>query len=84
METTLIISQTIFYIVASAAILVIGIGTGVIVFYIVRIAKELQKISREFRETGEAIGERIEEIMDRLSTLPFISFLFKKPKNGKK
>lgn len=84
MQNALIISQTVFYISASLAIIIIGVGTGMVVYYVVRIAKELQKISRDLRETSDILTERIGDIIDRLLELPFISFLFKKSKRNSK
>ncbi len=77
MEGALIISQTIFYFVVSIAIIVIGILSGIVVYHLVCITKELKKVAENFHEASDEAAERVRELIDRLSGLPFLSFLFR-------
>lgn len=78
METTLILSQIIFYFVASVAIMAIGIFFSVAMYHLVRITKELRVITHDFHNLTDGAGERISDIIERLSRLPILSFLLKR------
>ncbi len=84
METALIFSQTLFYLVISLAIIVLGVLSSLVVYNLVKITKQLKEISKNFENTSSVVAKQIEEIIDRLATLPFLSFFFKKNKNRKK
>src|SRR6266481_2033173 len=82
METALILAQTIYYFVVSAAILALGILFTMLVYRLVQIAKELQQISEHFHEASADAVERVNDILDNLSELPFLSFFLKKRKRA--
>ena len=77
METALILSQTIFYSVVSLSILILGILLIVVVYHLVKITKELQEVARNIHTATDEAGERIHDILDRLSGLPILSFILK-------
>ena len=77
METALVLSQTVFYLVVSAAIIVVGILSAVVAYHLMRIAKELEAISQNFREMSDEAQERIRDIIERLAGLPILSFLLR-------
>lgn len=78
MQTTLIVSQIVFNITTTLVIIVVGVGIAMIVFRLVKIAKQLERISTDIRETSDIVAERISDIIDGLHSIPFLSFLFKK------
>jgi hypothetical protein len=77
METILILSQIIFYLVVSAAIIILGILFGVATHHLIRITKELEAISINFRDMSDDADERIREIIERLARLPILSFFLR-------
>jgi hypothetical protein len=78
MESALIFSQTLFYLVISIAIIVLGVLSSLVVFNLVKITRQLENISRNFQSTSSTITKQIEDIIDQLATLPFLNFFFKK------
>ncbi len=78
METVLIVSQIFFYFSVSLAIVVIGVLCIITLFHLVRITKELERISRDFRNASGDVLERIRDIVEMLSELPILSFLLKR------
>ena len=78
METTLIVSQIIFYSVTSLAIILIGILFSIEMYHLICMTKELKTIVRDFHNLTNETQERIKDIAERLSNLPILSFLFKK------
>jgi len=80
MENILIISQIIFYSVFSLAIIVLGFLMAVIAYHLVNIVKELEVISRELHDASGEAKEKIKDIVERLSSLPVLSFLLNKTK----
>jgi flagellar motor component MotA len=80
MENILIISQIIFYSVFSLAIIVLGFLMAVVTYHLVNIVKELEKISRDLHEASGEAKEKINDIIERLSSLPILSFLLNKTK----
>ena len=83
MEEALIVSQTVFYFVASFAIVMIGVILGVIAYYGVQIGKRLQKISENMEKSSADVRENIAELFDKLSEIPFISSFFKKGRRNR-
>ncbi len=84
MEEAFIASQTIFYFVASFAIIMIGVILGVIAYYTVQIGKRLKKISENVEKSSAEVRENIAELFDKLSEIPFISLFFKKGRRNSK
>ncbi|MDO8669693.1 MAG: hypothetical protein Q7K65_05380 [Candidatus Buchananbacteria bacterium] len=79
----LIFAQTVFYLAFSLLIIVALILGGLISYYLVNIAKNLNKLSENLNEASEEVRENVKEIMDRLSSLPFFSFLLKRSESQK-
>ena len=77
MEIVLMLSQIIFYLVVSAAIMILGIIVGVATYHLIRIAKELEAISRNFRDMSDDADVKIREIIERLAELPILSFFLR-------
>ncbi|MHB0978348.1 MAG: hypothetical protein ACYC1K_03060 [Minisyncoccota bacterium] len=89
METTFILSQIIFYFVASVAIIAIGIFFSIAIYHLAHIIKELRSITHDFHNLTAGAKERISNIIERLSSLPILSFLsrrtnYKKTKKHEK
>jgi len=84
MENILIISQIIFYSVFSLAIIVLGFLMAVVAYHLVHIVKELEEISKELHDASGEAKEKIKEIVERLSSLPVLSFLLNKTKEQSK
>jgi hypothetical protein len=90
MENILIVSQIIFYSVFSLAIIVLGFLMAVISYHLVNIVRELEMISRELHDASGGAKEKIKDIIEKLSSLPLLSFLLNKtkvkeePKKGRK
>ena len=78
METAFIVSQTVFFFVASFAIIVIGVMLCAIAYYMIQIGKRLKKISENVEKSSAEVRENIKELFDKLSVIPFLSSFFKK------
>src|SRR5882672_3222002 len=74
----LIIAQTIFYFTVSAAIIVLGALCAIVAYYLIRITKELEAMSRDWHDASDEARERINDIIDRLSDLPILSYFLRK------
>ncbi len=77
MEIALMLSQTVFYLVVSAAIIILGILFGVATYHLIRITKELEAISINFRDMSDEAQERIRDVIERLAELPVLSFFLR-------
>lgn len=84
MENILMISQIVFYILASFAILVLGTLCIILLYRVNRITKEVKGLVRDLKDVSYEAQERIKMISERLSILPFLSALFKPKKSHKK
>jgi flagellar motor component MotA len=80
MENILTISQIIFYSVFSLAIIVLGFLMAIIAYHLVNIVKELEAISKELHDASGEAKEKIKDIVEKLSSLPILSFLLNKTK----
>jgi len=78
METTLIVAQIVFYFTVSAAIIVVGILCAMVTYRLVRIARELEELSRNLNHASSEAGERINDVIDKLSDVPILSYFLKK------
>jgi len=76
----LIFAQTLYYLVASLAMITIGALFLVILYHLIHIAKHLRNISDNLDSTSANLKKRIEEIIERLSELPILSFFLKRNK----
>ncbi len=86
METALILAETVFYFTVSVAIITIGALSAVVTYHLIHIAKELEELSGNLNAASGEAGERINDIIDRLSELPILSYFLKKRsvvRNGK-
>ncbi len=83
MESALIVSQTVFYFVASFAIVMIGAILCVIAYYAVQIGKRLAKISENVEKSSDEVRENIREFFERISEIPFLSLFMKKGRSKK-
>ncbi|MDO8655386.1 MAG: hypothetical protein Q7R48_03140 [bacterium] len=78
METTLIFAQTLFYLTVSAAVIAIGVLCAIVTYHLIHIARELEELSRNLNRASSEAGERIDDIIDRLSDLPILAYFLKK------
>ena len=78
--TALILAQTIFYFTASLAIIVFGVLLGIMAYYFIQIARQVQNLSENLNQASDEIKENIKEIFDNLSRIPLLSFLFREKK----
>jgi len=78
METTLIVAEIIFYLTVSAGIIAIGVLCAIVAYYLIGIARELEELSQNLNHATAEAGERINDIIDRLSDLPFLSYFLKR------
>lgn len=79
----LIFSQTLFYFVASIAIIVLGVLLAISTYNLIYITKHLRNISDRLDDATEEIRTRIEEIVEKLSSLPILSYFLKKERKYK-
>jgi len=64
--TTLMVSQTIFYIVASLAIVVVAILLGVMIYYLICILRNTRDISEDVTHTYKRTKRGIESIINKV------------------
>lgn len=76
----LIFAQTLYYLVASFAIIAISALFVIIMYHLIHIAKHLRNIADNLEDTSSDLKKRIEEIIERLSELPILSFFLKRDK----
>jgi len=78
METTLIVSEIIFYLTVSVGIIAVGVLCAIVAYYLIGIARELEELSRNLNQATTEAGERINDIIDRLSEMPILSYFLKR------
>lgn len=71
-------AQIVFYFTVSATIITIGILCLVIGRYLVRIARSIEALSENLYHASSETGERMRNILETLSDLPMLSYVFKK------
>lgn len=76
--TMLIFSQTLFYLSVSFAIIALSVLSGIIAYNLMRITKDLSKISNNFSEASDDLRSKLEEVLERLSGIPFLSLFLQK------
>ena len=74
----LIFSQTFFYFVVSFAIIVLGILAAIIAYHLIHITKRVEEISSDISDTSHEARERIKELLEAFSRIPFLSFFMKR------
>lgn len=84
MIIALLLAQTIFYFVVSLAIIVVGILCAVVAYHLIHIAKELEVLSQNLTDASSDAIEQVNDVIDRLSALPILSYFLRRraPKNG--
>lgn len=83
MQTALILSQIIFYFTVSIALILSGVLLSMAMYHLMRIAKELEKMTRDFHEMTAEAQEKIRDLIDRLSDLPILSFFLKQKRSSR-
>ena len=78
MNTALIFSETVFYLTVSIAIIVVGVLFSILTYHLIRISKELEKLSHNLNHASSEAIDRINDIIDRLSELPILSYFLKR------
>lgn len=79
-----IFAQTLFFLTASIALIIIGVFWAVILYQVISLVRRLRRVLDNLDDTAEALKERVSDTLDRLETLPFLSFFFKKKSSRKK
>ncbi len=74
----LIFSQTLFYLTVSFAIIALSVLFGVIAYHLMKITKDLSKISNNLGEASDDLREQIEATLEKLSSIPFLSSFLRK------
>jgi len=80
MENALIISQILFNVIVSLAIIALGISLGIAAYHLMCIAKKLHSISENVANISQETEEQIKEILEKLANLPILSLFMKKPR----
>jgi len=62
----------------SVAIIAIGVLCAIVAYHLIRIVRKLEELSRNLNHAGSIAGERINDIIDRISELPILSYFLKK------
>lgn len=72
-------AQTLFHLVASFAMIALGVIFTALAYYIIKFAKSFSKISENIENASDELKDNIHEIFDRIYEIPFLS-LFLKPR----
>lgn len=79
----LIFSQTLYYLVASFAVIVFGTFFIIIAYHMIRITKHVRHISDNLDDVSEELKIRIEEVIEQLSSIPILSYFVKRKRDRK-
>ncbi len=79
--TMLIFAQTLFYLTVSLAIIALGILAGMIAYHLVKITKELRRITDNLGGASDELRDSLSDLIERLSSLPVLS-MFLSPERG--
>ena len=71
---TLTLVQTIFYIVASLAIISLGILFSIVGYNMIYLTKDLRGISENLNSISAEVKNRFSEALEKIFSLPFLSF----------
>jgi len=66
--STLIISQTIFYIVSSIAIIIIGVLLVIVIYYLICILRDTRNISNDISQTYNKAKRNIKKIINSFNS----------------
>ena len=78
MDTTLMFAQIAYYLTVALAVTVVGVLCSIVTYRLVRIARELEGLSRNLHEASTEVGEQIRDVVERLSDVPILSFFLRK------
>jgi len=81
--TILILSQIIFNLVGSIAIIVISILIGIIAFDIIKFSRSIKEFFTNLNQKSNELYRNLDNFFASIFTLPFISQLFGKKKKSK-
>ena len=73
-----IFAQTLYYLVASVAIIVFGVSFAIITYHLIHIAKHLRHISGNLDDTSGELKKRLEEVVEQLLSIPILSYFLKR------
>lgn len=79
--TLLEVSQTLFYFTVSFAILALSVLAGMIAYQLVKITRELRRITDNLGNASDELRDSLSDIIERLSSLPILS-MFMNDKSG--
>ncbi len=68
--------------VVSIAIIILAILSSLVVVNLIKLTRELQRISKDFHTSSQNVVQQIQDILDALSGLPFLSFIFRKSRSS--
>ncbi|MDE2001741.1 MAG: hypothetical protein KGI60_04230 [Patescibacteria group bacterium] len=71
--TLLVAAQTLFYFTVSLAIIVLGVLCAVIAYYLMKVARNLRRISDNLGDASDDVHVKIEEALENLASIPFLS-----------
>jgi hypothetical protein len=77
----LIIAQTLYYFLASLVIVVLGVLVTIIAYHLIYITKHLRHISDNLDDTSDELKVRVEEVIERLSSLPILSYFLRRDRS---
>ena len=78
----LVFSQIFFNLTASIVVIVLGVLFAITTYYLIYIMKHLQNISNSLDGATDELKMRIEEIMEKLLSLPLFSYFLKTRNKG--
>lgn len=76
----LVLAQIIFYLTVSVAIIVLGVLCAIAAYHLIRTMKHLSNISDTLEGTAKDLKHTIREIIEKLASLPILSYLLKDSK----
>lgn len=79
----LLFAQTLFYFTVSLAIIAFAVIAILFARYCLRVMASLERVAENMGDTSEDIKESIREMIEKLASIPFVSFLFKRRKEAK-
>lgn len=80
----LTISQTVFYLSFSIALIALGIVITGILYYLFKITRHVENISKNLENASNEVRKNVIAIIEELIKLPFISkFIKKKQSKGR-
>jgi hypothetical protein len=86
-----LLQSNIFFFITSIFVLILIIGAGIVIFYLVRILRDLRAISKLAKDQSTKVAEEIDTAMAKLKNgeaagrlVWWFSHIFKRRKVGKK